>query len=510
MSTRIFSLIFAVVATCAWAQDEGWDDVASVSSSSVEAASPASSSVEAPVQSSSSSVIVVTREVPVRYWVSGDSVEQEAIFVKIANDTVYLKAPNEAEQKKIEKLLERANNALQESNGQEVEEDDDDEEVEIKKDTAEIIMTDAVKNSLAEESDSAKAAREAAEQLAQDASDDFETALKNAEVAKVEEEIRQREIQDSIEAANANPFIKIYRLNLKRLFNLEDNVMIDLSLSNYVVREIIEQEEKMELYPPGKANLLVVSNPAACSLFVNGIPLKQLAPDTIKHIRPGKYTISVMQVLKDVEWWGSAVVRINADSLNKVEIPVQRPSTRLTLNTDPEAVEVFIGEEPTENIFPDYITDVVVENIKPQPSVQLYFRKVGYRDTTITTEIKAYMPNIVNVEMTPVLDDLEFIEQQNAFNKERSQRRIGRGLLWGSIVPFVAGGVMWFLAERNWSDAADKKKAYEKSAFASEDTKQMVKDNHDLNRSGDIKGGVAIGLGALGLGLLTAGIILAF
>ena len=286
--------------------------------------------------------------------------------------------------------------------------------------------------------------------------------------------------------------------------------MIDLSLSNYVVPVVVEEEEQMELYPPGKANLLVVSNPAACSLFVNGIPLKQVAPDTIKNIKPGKYTISVMQVLKDVEWWGSAVVKINADSLNKVEIAVQRPQTRLTLNTDPEAVEVFIGEEPTENIFPDYITDVVVENIKPQPSVQLYFRKVGYRDTTITTEIKAYMPNLVNVEMTPVLDDLEFIEQQNAFNKERSQRRIGRGLLWGSIVPFVAGGVMWFLAERNWSDAADKKKAYEKSAFASEDTKQMVKDNHDLNKSGDIKGIIAGGLGALGIGLLTAGIILAF
>ena len=298
MSARIFSLIFAVVATCAWAQDEGWDDTVVASSSSVETAAPASSAEAPAVQSSSSSVIVVTREVPVRYWVSGDSVEQEAIFVKIANDTVYLKAPNEAEQKKIEKLMERANNALQESNGQEVEEDDDDEEVEIKKDTAEIIMTDAVKNSLAEESDSAKAAREAAEQLAQDASDDFETALKNAEVAKVEEEIRQREIQDSIEAANANPFIKIYRLNLKRLFNLEDNVMIDLSLSNYVVREIIEQEEKMELYPPGKANLLVVSNPAACSLFVNGIPLKQIAPDTIKN--SGSMTMHALSLMPTI------------------------------------------------------------------------------------------------------------------------------------------------------------------------------------------------------------------
>ena len=496
MSKRIVPLIFALATAFAWAQEDSWDEAPAAPASSAEVSAPADSAAQGAATSSSSvaapasSAAPVSREVAVRYWVSGDSVEQEAIFVKIEKDTVYLKAPTEADMKKFEKLEEKANVALQESNGQEVEEDED-EEVEIKKDSAEIIMTDAVKNSMAEESDSARAAREAAEQLAQDASDDFE-------------------IQDSIEAANANPFIKIFRLNLKRLFNLEDNVMIDLSLSNYVVPVVVEEEEQMELYPPGKANLLVVSNPAACSLFVNGIPLKQVAPDTIKNIKPGKYTISVMQVLKDVEWWGSAVVKINADSLNKVEIAVQRPQTRLTLNTDPEAVEVFIGEEPTENIFPDYITDVVVENIKPQPSVQLYFRKVGYRDTTITTEIKAYMPNLVNVEMTPVLDDLEFIEQQNAFNKERSQRRIGRGLLWGSIVPFVAGGVMWFLAERNWSDAADKKKAYEKSAFASEDTKQMVKDNHDLNKSGDIKGIIAGGLGALGIGLLTAGIILAF
>ena len=522
MSMRIIPLFFSVVVAGVWAQDE-WGDVPETAPQQVEqvqsepaqdsaqvAAPESSSSAEAVVAASSSSSVPKSREVPVRYWVEGDSVELEAIFVKIEKDTVYLKAPNEAEQKLFEKLQEKANNALQASNGQEVEEDDDEEEVEIKKDTAEIIMTDAVKNTMAEESDSARAAREAAEQLAQDAADDFETALKNAEVAKVEEEIRQREIQDSIEAANANPFIKIYRLNLKRLFNLEDNVMIDLSLSNYVVPVIVKEEKKIELYPPGKANLLVVSNPAACSLFVNGVPLKQLAPDTIKNIRPGKYTIAVMQVLKDVEWWGSAVVKINADSLNKVEIPVQRPSTRLTLNTDPEAVEVFIDEQPTENIFPHYMTDVVVDNIKPKPSVNLYFRKVGYRDTTITTEIKAYMPNIVNVEMTPVLDDLEFIEQQNAFNKERSQRRIGRGLLWGSIVPFVAGGVMWFLAERNWSDAADKKKAYEKSAFASEDTKKMVRDNHDLNKKGDVKGIVAAGLGVLGVGLFTAGIILAF
>ena len=308
-----------------------------------------------------------------------------------------------------------------------------------------------------------------------------------------------------------NPYIKYFRFELKRLYNMEDAAMIPLSLSNYVVPEIKVVEETIELYPPGNANLFVVSEPEACSLFVNGIPLKQVAPDTIRNIKPGKYTISVMKVLKDVEWWGSAVVRINADSLNKVTIPVLRPTTRLTLNTNPEAVEVYLDKAPSLNKMPDYMTDIIVDGVDPQVSAQVFLRKVGYRDTSVTVEIKPYMPNLVYVDMTPVLDDLEFIEEQNAFNKERSQRRIGRGLLWGSIVPLIAGGVMWYLAERDWSSAADKKHAYEKlSAFDSDDTRQMVEDNHRLNDSGDTKCGVAIGLGALGLGLLTAGIILAF
>jgi hypothetical protein len=38
----------------------------------------------------------------------------------------------------------------------------------------------------------------------------------------------------------------------------------------------------------------------------------------------------------------------------------------------------------------------------------------------------------------------------------------------------------------------------------------MVKDNHYLNKKGDTKAGVAIGLGVVGVGLLVAGFVLAF
>lgn len=518
----LFSSFFMLAGALAYADDntgavteEPKPEVQASPAEAPQSSAQSSSSQEAPQQVSSSSEAPTWREVPVRYWVNGDSVELEAIFVKIENDTVYLKKPTEAEQKQIDRLADEEAIALQESNGQQVEPMEEEEDTDVVKTDTAIIMTDAVKDSIAAKESEAPV--EAAAPVDDGVGDDLETALekedvrlKNEEIAKVEREIRDREIQDSIAAAKKNPYIKIFRFELKRLYNMEDEVMIDLSLSNYVV-PIIKEEVEKDLYPPGKANLLVVSQPEACSLFVNGIPLKIVAPDTIKNIAPGKYTISVMKILKDTEWWGSAVVKINADSLNKVTIPVLRPTTRLTLNTNPEATEVYFGREPSVNRMPDYMTDVVVDNVKPQVGATVYFRKVGYRDTSVTMEIKPYMPNLVYVDMTPVLDDLDFIDEQKAFDKERSQRRIGRGLLWSSIVPILAGGVLWYLAERDWSDAADKKNAYERlSAFDSDDTRKMVKDNHKLNDRGDTKCGVAIGLGALGLGLLTAGIILAF
>jgi hypothetical protein len=479
---------------------------AKLAASAAANAAPAADSAAAPAPA-------VGREVPVRYWVMGDSVEQEAIFVKIEKDTVYLKRPNAEEQKTLEKIQEENMAALEESNGQAQEEDEDEDSDSTNVTPAPVVPVAQVDSAAQQE----QTAEQPQEEVDDGADDDFETALqkedtrvKMEQIAKIEEEIRQQEIQDSIAADSANPYIKIYRLDLRRLYNMADDEMIDLGLSDYLVPEYVDDEEEMELYPPGSANLFVTSVPAACSLFVNGIPLGKVAPDTIKHIAPGKYTISVMQVLKGVEWWGTAVVRINADSLNRVEIPVERPSTRLTLNTDPEAVEVFINEAPTVNIMPHYMTDVIVDGIRPQAKASIYLRKVGYRDTTIVTEVKAFMPNFINVEMEPILDDLALIEEQNAFNEERSKRRIGRGLLWGSIAPIIAGGVLWYLAEKDWDDAASKKKAYGLSAFESPDTKKMVKKNHDLNRSGDRKAGVAIGLGVVGVGLLVAGFVLAF
>lgn len=115
------------------------------------------------------SAIAFGRDVPVRYWVNGEADEAEAIFVKIQNDTVYLRNPNADELNRLNTIREQENIARQETNGQITEEDVDED----KPDSVEVIMTEDVKKAISGEKDSAEAAP-----VEDDGSgDDLETAL---------------------------------------------------------------------------------------------------------------------------------------------------------------------------------------------------------------------------------------------------------------------------------------------------------------------------------------------
>lgn len=448
-----------------------------------------------------------SREVPVRYVLSGDSQELDARFVKIEKDTVYLLPLDSAEKAQIQK----ADEALLEKIDQTVEKDTLPEDT-LPGETVEI-PAEADSSHLAA-SDSVQADSTAS------AADDFEAAILAQErqaledsLAKAkayEDSVRAKQMEDSLAAERAIPieqkYIKIFRFDFKRMTNLENGEPVNLSLSNFAYAD--DEEEYEPLYPEGAANLLVTSNPDSSEIYINGEPLEQFTPDTIKKIRPGKYTISIKKRLKDVDWWGSKTVKINADSLNKVFIEVERPKTKLTVATIPDGVEVYLDKQPDESVMPEHLTDVSFET---EPSVQkvIYLRKVGYLDTALSVEVRAFMPNPVYVELEAV-DNASVVEMQREYDRERSKRRIGRGLLWSSIAPIVAGGVFWYLAEKDWSDAADKKTAYNKSAFESRDTQRLVKQNKDLNDSGDTKGLVALGFGVLGAGLFVTGFVLAF
>lgn len=465
------------------------------------------------------SVAVFARDVPVRFVLLTDSVEQDAKFVKLEKDTVYLLPLDSAEKAEIQKADEAL---LDKIDPDSTASDSVEHAAEESSNYAVVNSAEAVEDSLARLDSIAEAAR-VADSVAKAqaaAENDFETALLAQEqqaeadsLAKIqaeEDSIRAKEVQDSIAKEAAIPveqkYIKYYKLDFKRMTNLENKEPVNLSLSDFVYTE--DEEEYEPLYPEGGANILVSSYPDSCELFINGEPLEMFAPATVQKIKPGKYTFSVKKRLKDVDWWGSKTVKINADSLNKVHIAVERPTTKLTVATIPDGVEVYIDEQPTESVMPKYLTDVAIET-EPSVAKTVYMRKIGYLDTAVTVEVRAFMPNPIYVELEAV-DNSSVVEMQREYERERSRRYIGRGLLWSSIVPIIAGGVFWYLAESDWSEAADKKTAYEKSAFESADTQKLVKQNKDLNDSGDTKGIVALGFGVLGVGLFVTGFVLAF
>ena len=92
MFKRIFfSSFFTLASVFAFADDAA--PATQVDSSAVQAVSSSAMSSSSQVApASSESEAPKWREVPVRYWVNGDSSELEAIFVKIENDTVFLKS----------------------------------------------------------------------------------------------------------------------------------------------------------------------------------------------------------------------------------------------------------------------------------------------------------------------------------------------------------------------------------------------------------------------------------
>ncbi|HPW94996.1 MAG TPA: hypothetical protein PLT31_07420 [Fibrobacteraceae bacterium] len=455
------------------------------------------------------SVFSFAREVPVRYLTMDDSLEREAIFVKLVKDTVYLReyTPEEIAAKQAKALAEAEEQAIIEKYG------------DIEDSSSVNSTTEEASESVEPSEEEATVPEEAVSQ--EPAADDFEAALlvtdslKEAKAdSSATDSLKVDSLKtDSVQAVEApkDVYIRLFKYDFKRLINVESGEMVDLTLSDYEYTEEEEEEEYIPLYPEGKANLLVKSIPEACSLFVNGVPLEMLTPDTIKNIKPGKYNISIKKRLKDVDWWGNKAVKINDDSLNVIEVEVERPSTRLTVNTVPEAVEVYLDESPNENVMPHYMSDVVIEDIKPSTEMMVYFRKVGYLDTAIITEVQAFMPNTILVELEPVTMNLGIIDMQKEYNRERTSRFIGRGLLWSSIVPFVSAGVLWYLAEQDWKEAKDKKDAYESgSAFYNEDTRKLVEDNRKYNDRGDVKGFTALGLGILGVTLLSVGFVLSF
>jgi len=238
--------------------------------------------------------------------------------------------------------------------------------------------------------------------------------------------------------------------------------------------------------------------------------LEGLTPLVIPNLEAKKFHVMARKYLKGVDWWGSKRVLTKDGDTTRIMINLLKPHTQLSVQTMPTEAEVYIDESPTLEKMPTIWSDTTLVDIQPAPERTISVFKVGYYDTTLTIPVEAYMPNLVGIELHAINEDLNKLQSQIDFVNHRKHKWWGRGLLWSSIAPVVAGCTMVVLADRDWAKAAEDKSAYQDAAFASSETERLVKDNKDKNESGDLKAKIGGGLGGLAVLLASVGLVLQF
>jgi len=310
---------------------------------------------------------------------------------------------------------------------------------------------------------------------------------------------------DSIQA------FALYKFDVKKVQLTEDNSLVDLSLSNFQVNSEAPKDTTKSDEPTlkvGRAVLVVTSDPADARVYVDNVLVEGLTPLVIPNLEAKKFHVMARKYLRGVDWWGSKRVLTKEGDTTRITIKLLKPHTQLSIQSLPTEAEVYIDEMPSLSKIPTVRTDTTLVDVQPAPERTITLFKVGYYDTTFTMPVEAYMPNLVGVELHAITEDLNKLQSQIDFVTHRQRKWIGRGLLWSSIAPVLAGGVLAVLADRDWSKAANDRNAYQDAAFASSETIRLVKENKDLNASGDLKAKIGAGLG--GLAVLTAGLGLAF
>jgi len=136
-------------------------------------------------------------------------------------------------------------------------------------------------------------------------------------------------------------------------------------------------------------------------------------------------------------------------------------------------------------------------------ATQLRLFRQGYKDTLINVNVDAIEKQIQIVELNPITD-INQITEQDLFIKSQTKRKIGLGLLSGSVGPFAAGVLLCILAQDDYQNARDIKAHLSNPAIGGKNFKAKVKENHKAVNDGDTK--IIFGTSLIGFSLILAGV----
>jgi hypothetical protein len=255
--------------------------------------------------------------------------------------------------------------------------------------------------------------------------------------------------------------------------------------------EIVNAKEKTTY-------IKVETNPDNAVVMLNGVatcasPCEFLASGSVVQI--AAYWQS-----GDNIWAAKSNVKLGEDTA-KVFLELRRTYSYTEIRTLPENAQVYLGGFLDINSKAIGKTPYRFRSLPGTTQIRLF--REGYKDSLISVNVDAMEKQVQIVQLNPITD-IRQIEEQNLFIKSQTKRKIGLGLLGGSIGPLASGALLCFLAQNDYKNARDIKTELSYPAIGGENFKAKVDENHKAVKAGDTK--TIVGASLIGFSLMLAGI----
>ncbi|MDR2581966.1 MAG: PEGA domain-containing protein [Fibromonadaceae bacterium] len=199
-------------------------------------------------------------------------------------------------------------------------------------------------------------------------------------------------------------------------------------------------------------------------------------------------------------WAAKSSVKLGKDT-SKVLMELRRTFAYTEIRTLPE----------NALIYSDDLLDINSKSMGKTPyrfyslpgTTQIRLFRQGYKDTLISVNVDALEKQVQVVQLNP-LTDARQIADQNLFIKSQTKRKIGLGLLGGSLGPLVSGTLLCILARDDYQKAREIKAELSYPAIGGEKFMEKVAENHKAVKNGDTK--TIFGSSLIGISLILAGI----
>ncbi|MCL1957713.1 MAG: PEGA domain-containing protein [Fibromonadales bacterium] len=261
---------------------------------------------------------------------------------------------------------------------------------------------------------------------------------------------------------------------------------------------ITGKSTEVEIAKGEKTYVSVETNPENAVVMLNG---EATCSSPCEFLASGsRAQIAAYWQSGDNIWAAKTDVKLGKDT-TKVLLELRRTYSYTEIRTLPESALIYPGGFLDLNSKALGKTPYRFHSLPGNTQIRLF--REGYKDTLIDVNVDALEKQVQIVQLNPMTDARQ-IADQNLFIKSQTKRKIGLGLLGGSVGPFTAGTLLCILARDDYQKAREIKSELSHPSVGGENFKAKVKENHNAVERGDKK--IIFGSSLIGISLILAGV----